>query len=348
MRSSGSNPDLRQPPWPRGFTLVELLVVIAIVGLLSALMLPAVQGAREAARGLSCRNNLKQIGVALHNHATAHGGFPPTFLVPPGTLRRGSWSIQGRLLPFLEQGNAHSQVRLDVDWHNQTDTGVPAMRIPTYLCPSDPNDVVRLKDGKLYVHPQTYGFNFGTWFVYDPATGRVGDGAFCVNRSTMPLEFDDGLSNTLCATDVKAYTPYIRNTADPGAEVPSTPAFVSGFDGERKLGAGRSRNTGHTVWCDGRVHHSGITTVFPPNTVVPYLLDGLTYDVDFNSQQEGRSVTQPTYAAVTARSYHPGLVNAVFMDGSVRAIGDSITVDVWRALGTRAGPRGEPPVGDQL
>ncbi len=97
-------------------------------------------------------------------------------------------------------------------------------------------------------------------------------------------------------------------------------------------------NTGHTEWPDGRVHHSGITTVFTPNTAVDYVhTDGRTYDIDYNSMQEGKSATQPTYAAVTARSYHPGIVNVLWMDGSSRSISDLITPTVWRALGTRSG-----------
>ena len=86
------------------------------------------------------------------------------------------------------------------------------------------------------------------------------------------------------------------------------------------------------------MHHSGFTTVFTPNTAVDYLhIDGRTYDVDYNSQQEGRSATQRTYAAVTARSYHPGIVNTLMMDGSVRSAGETINRQVWRALGTRGG-----------
>ena len=90
-------------------------------------------------------------------------------------------------------------------------------------------------------------------------------------------------------------------------------------------------------WPDGRVHHSGITTVFTPNTVVPYEVDGATYDIDFNSVQEGHSATQPTYAAITARSYHPGLVHTAWMDGSVRSVVDSVEPRIWRAWSTRAG-----------
>ena len=105
-----------------------------------------------------------------------------------------------------------------------------------------------------------------------------------------------------------------------------------------KLGPQTNDNTGHTEWPDGRVHHSGMTTVFTPNTPVEYVhTDGRTYDIDYNSQQEGRSATQATYAAVTARSYHPGIVQVVRVDGSCRAVSETIAREVWRALGTRGG-----------
>ncbi|MBI3468699.1 MAG: hypothetical protein HY000_37325 [Planctomycetes bacterium] len=95
-------------------------------------------------------------------------------------------------------------------------------------------------------------------------------------------------------------------------------------------------NTGHTEWPDGKVHQSGFTTAFAPNSQIACMVGGRAYDVDFTNQQEGKSLTVRTYAAVTARSYHPGIVNAVLMDGSVRAIGSTVSLPVWRALSTRA------------
>jgi len=327
-----------------GFTMVELLVVVAIIGTLVGLLLPAVQQAREAGRRAHCLNNLKQIGLALHAYQAANGVFPPSFCIRPGTTlstNNGSWSIHGRLLPYLEQGAAYRRIRLDVSWDAQLGTGVPTMRTPTYLCPSEVNDRVRVDaSGNPYTYPLNYGFNFGTWLVYHPATNQGGDGAFFVNSQLSPASFADGLSQTLGAAEVRAFTAYFRNTADPGPTAPSSPAQIAALatGAQFKLGPTTNDNTGHTEWGDGRVHHSGFTTVFAPNARVNYLhTDGRTYDVDYNSQQEGRSATQPTYAAVTARSYHPGIVNALFMDGSSRPISNSIELGAWRALGTRQG-----------
>jgi prepilin-type processing-associated H-X9-DG protein len=110
------------------------------------------------------------------------------------------------------------------------------------------------------------------------------------------------------------------------------------YTGEAKLGPNTNDNTGHTEWPDGRVHHSGMTTFFAPNTIVPYEHNGETYDIDFNSLQEGKSATQPTYAAITARSYHPGgMINVVMLDGSVHSISDAIDLVTWRQLGTVRG-----------
>ncbi len=327
---------------PRGFTLIELLVVIAIIAVLIALLLPAVQNAREAARRTQCKNNLKQIGLAIHNYADSHRFLPPSYCYAGGiSSNNASWSIHGRILPQLEQASAFSMVDLTIAWDAQLATGVPTLPVPVYQCPSDPyGNTVRTKNGAAFTQPLTYAFNMGTWFVFDPVSGRGGNGAFHPNSRNGFAAFIDGTSNTLMASEVKAFTPYFRNL-DIGANppIPASPAALASMSsaGEPKLGPDLNLNTGHTEWCDGRVHHSGFTTVFGPNTEVPYVdANGVRYDIDFNSRQEGHA-TLPTFAAITSRSYHSGMVQVVMMDGSCRSVGENLDLRVWRALGTRDG-----------
>ncbi|MDG1873456.1 MAG: DUF1559 domain-containing protein [Mariniblastus sp.] len=324
----------------QAFTLIELLVVIAIIGILVSMLLPAVQMIREAARRTSCLNNLRQVVLAAHGFEATNKRFPPSFEITRGTIlsgNNGSWSIHARLLPFVEQANAYKKVDLSMAWDAQTESGVPTLRIPLYLCPSEPNDIVRVDTTTRLpkVHPQNYGFNFGTWLAYDPVNARPGDGPFYVNSKVGFNSIRDGASNSLCIAEVKAFTSYIRNTQDPGPVPPTDPNAFSSFLGQLKLGSDLHKNTGHTEWCDGRVHHSGVTTVFTPNTFVPYVHNGDTYDIDFNSVQEGKKSDQSTYAAITSRSYHQGdIVNVAFLDASTNSISASIDLSVWRAIGT--------------
>ncbi len=343
------------PRKPRGFTLIELLVVIAIIAILIALLLPAVQQAREAARRIQCKNNLKQIGIALHNYLDSNKAFPPSGAIRAGTIftgNNGSWSVHARLLPYLEGNNAYKLVNLSIAWDDSLNLGtqVSLLKVPSYFCPSEVNDMVRVSStGQALIRPITYGFNMGTWLSWDPATGQGSDGIFWMNSSTNPSSIRDGLSSTLAASEVKAFTSYFRNSADPGPTPLASPAALAPLasGAQFKLGPNTNDNTGHTEWCDGRIHHEGITTVFRPNTVVNYLhTDGRTYDVDYNSRQEGSSLTARTYAAITSRSYHTGIVHSLLMDGASRSINQSIDLGVWRALGTRVRAAGEQPVGE--
>jgi len=312
------------------FTLVELLVVMAIIGALVGLLLPAVQSARESARRTQCMSNLKQLALALHNFRDSHRHFPPSF----GGDLGGDWSAQARLLPYLEEVNLHGQIDFTQSYANATlpdGTALASLRVDTFLCPSEKNDVVRKKTGVPVHYPLSYGVNLGVWFVYDPEKDKIGLGAFAPNRKLGPRDFTDGLSSTLSAAEVKAFTPYYRNAALAAPSLPPDPAAICGLGGEFKP------DTGHTEWVDGRAHQTGFTTVFTPNTAVLCNESGLQYDVDWNNQQEGKSSTVPTYAAVTSRSYHPDVVNAAMMDGSVRTIRDTIALEVWRALSTREG-----------
>ena len=326
----------------QGFTLIELLVVIAIIAILIALLLPAVQQAREAARRISCRNNLRQFGLALHNYLDTHSAFPPSYCAVPGvtTSVGGQWSVRARVLPFVEQANLQNLIDWGTAYSQQLD--VATTRVPMFLCPSEIHDQVRVNSsGTPRDYPANYAINMGTWKIWDLQDGTGGDGAFHPNSKFTVAHFTDGTSNTLMAAEVKAYTSYLRNTnEDPGPTVPGSPDFATGFTataGDIAMGPNLMDNTGHTEWPDGLSHQGGFTTTFPPNTLVPYQFNGETYDIDYTSYREGTHATRVSYAAITARSYHPGIVHAGLMDGSVRALSENIDSQLWRNLGTRSG-----------
>ena len=314
----------------RGFTLIELLVVIAIIGILIALLLPGVQAAREAARRTQCRNNLKQIGVALHSYLDANRAFPPSICLNGRvTSSGGVFSVLVRLLPYIEQNNAYQAAGVGANTYNSTNP-VPNDRMAMYICPDEINDKPH---GTTY--PTDYGFNGGTWQYYDPATGTGGDGAFFPNSRATPAWFTDGLSQTLAFAEVKAFMSYVRNGNDGPVNPPTS--LLS-------LNAGQFKNAAnHTEWVDGLLYQSGFTTTFTPNSVTP--VAGATGDAphsapdgDYCSCREDQAAncTAPIRYAVTSRSYHPNTVNVLFMDGSGHAIGDSIDLSTWRALGGRA------------
>jgi prepilin-type N-terminal cleavage/methylation domain-containing protein len=327
-----------------GFTLVELLVVIAVIGILVALLLPAVQAAREAARRMSCGNNLKQIGLAAQNFESQYRRFPSSWkpTAPSAAGDVDGWSAHGQLLPFIEQVGLASNIDFDVSYNlatNITTSGgtakkLSSLRVPTFLCPSEIKDEVRRDSSGAPEHyPFNYAANVGVWLVYDPQTGDGGSGAFYPNSQLNTGSFTDGLSNTLCFAEVRAWNPYYRNAAQANPPQPS-PTSVCGMGGQFKS------NSGHTEWVDGRSHQTGFTATFTPNTKVICNVGGQNYDVDWTNQQEGKSATIRTYAAVTARSHHRTGVQVVLMDGSTHFVDNNININVWQALATRNG--GEP------
>ena len=304
-----------------GFTLIELLVVIAIIAILIALLLPAVQQAREAARRTQCKNNLKQIALGMHNYESTNNALPPSMAIVPTITSNASWSIHGRLMPFMEQVNLYSQIDLSKAWGNFPI--ISNYRVPVYVCPSDPKSDRARDTGTngIFLMPTCYGFNFGTWMVYNPTTGQGGDGITFPNSKIRISSITDGTSNTLLASEVHAWTAYTRNGGPPSTTVPGNTATVALYAAsglkDRILPATQD-GTGHTEWANGHSHHSGFTTTLTPNSNVIFVDTGVTYrNTDYASRQEGSNTTSVSYSAVNSRSYHTGIVQSALCDGSV-------------------------------
>ena len=304
---------------PRGFTLIELLVVIAIIAVLIALLLPAVQQAREAARRSQCRNNLKQLGIAMHNYHDVHRTFPYGFREIGGTgaaeiTRRDTW-FQA-ILPFIDQANLYTayiqghQDRQAAGGYNGTHSTythhtysiapqVASTVVSTAVCPSDPNSP---------------GNNSGFHGNYVACTGmgqtRGGGllGMFYHVSKTQMADVTDGTSNTLMLAEALVRAPSGGAFGEPGA-----------------------------YWRGGAWGEFGFTALETPNNL---LMPDQIYACQTEDNPKAPCVPNGGGAAYSyARSHHTGGVTVGMADGSVRFVSDSINRDTWQSLSTRA--RGE-------
>jgi prepilin-type N-terminal cleavage/methylation domain-containing protein/prepilin-type processing-associated H-X9-DG protein len=316
------NPPFAVDGWRlrRAFTLVELLVVITIIGILIALLLPAVQAAREAARRMQCSNNLKQIGLGMHMHLEVKRTFPDgwSWFSDTHTNTGGNeatWIT--RLLPYVEQAGLDALI----DWtkpFGQAAAGdqlvVNATAIPMFLCPS--NDPIGNIVGNLYARG-TYAANNGIGPMHEdtfadlPPTRTLGSvtnlslaGTFFMNSRLTPADIADGLSNTAFVSEIRAV---------PGEDM-----------------------RGILHYPEGPFYHHNYT----PNSPVPDgIRDGECVSVA-GAPCQGTCIGWPSRSVtMSARSCHAGGVNLLLGDGSVTFLGDSVALNVWQAACT---PRAIP------
>lgn len=335
--------DVHEPatrPQPRrtrvrrsAFTLIELLVVIAVISILVALLLPAVQAAREAARRMSCSNNMRQIGIAMHNHHAAMNKLPPGSVAKqypndpstPWTFYR--WSAFAMLSPYLENTAAYQILDLSKPLYNSS-FGITAENVegsktvvPTFLCPSDNFRRLHASFG-----PTNYAFCTGTGI--GGGTPIETDGIFFVNSKTRIGDILDGSSNTVALSE--------SLLGQAGGQI-TDPRYGYRFTFSAPLSDRACANAptwNYTdprgfSWANGEYRNGLYNHYYVPNSttadcISPYLGGGFP------------TIYTP-FGWKTARSLHAGGINVLRADNSLTFVANSIDAAVWTSLATRAG-----------
>jgi len=332
----------------RGFTLIELLVVIAIIAVLIALLLPAVQAAREAARRSQCLNNMKQIGLGLHNYHSSICSFPMgnmrSYEAPGVITDWGTFSAQSLLLPYVEQQALYNACNFS--WNIWYGTGEPINRtvwntkVSAFLCPSDGNA------GKD--HYNSYHGSFGTGT--DPSATRT-NGVFAPKFTSYGLaDITDGSSNTIAYVEALTgdYNDLRKRHRKMVSGVPGgPPAGLIQYDARNNLqfilaqgdlcvkaidsgspGPGSNSNRG-LRWSTGSPGQSLTSIIVTPNSS-RFQFSGCRMDCGSGCGVDFGHLFTPSSA-------HPGGVNALMADGSVKFVKDSVSMPTWMSLGSRDG-----------
>jgi prepilin-type N-terminal cleavage/methylation domain-containing protein len=294
----------------KGFTLIELLVVIAIIAILIGLLVPAVQKVREAAARSQCQNNLKQIGLALHNYHDALKKFPPG-----GDPK--NFSAHSQLLPFLEQDNIYRLIDFNQTPGHANNAVPRAHVITTFLCPSNPQS--GLPTGNA---GNNYVFNYGDDILWaQPATRGI---FFFQNKTCRMLDITDGTSNTAAFCE--------RRTGDFSNGIATDETDLFTVAGANPVDANDAYNI--------------CLTVDPTNLAYQWRSDygqhwlqnwHMTLYTHAGPPNSRSCAFPPTKMIMVANSGHSSLVNLLLCDGSVRSVSNRVDINTWRALGSRNG-----------